>query len=143
MNISIELEKAWLVYQSHLSFRGIDSPVSRICYRLVCSLEAALERGLKEPLTLCLTDQDFDWYCECLMIAPDHGRLTRMDLVPGLPILPQNPPYSFFWGHDDNGKLRHYAVTEDREFDPELMRLAAEVVEKARLPEMLKLKKAS
>ncbi|WP_443750368.1 hypothetical protein [Asticcacaulis solisilvae] len=138
MNLGTELEKAWQVYQSHLSLRGIDSPVSRVYYRIWCSLEAAIGRGLREPLTLCLTDQDFDWYCECFLISPEKGRMMRMDLAPGIAIFPQSPPYSYFWGHDARGKLKHYAVFEDREFDPELMHMASEVVEAVKIPELFK-----
>jgi hypothetical protein len=116
MEISQELEKAWQAHRARTALKGYDSPIGRTYARLLVSFERALTNGMREALTLSLTDKDFDWFCECILIDRYHSRLRRLELLPGIVILPEMPVYSHFMGHDKRGRLLHYPVMEDPEF---------------------------
>lgn len=116
MDIGQELEKAWQAHRARIALKGYDSPIGRTYARLLVSFERALTNGMREALTLSLTDEDFEWFCECILVEPEQARAQRIQLLPGVVILPVSPVYSHFYGHDKRGRLKHYAVMEDGEF---------------------------
>ncbi len=134
MKIGREIEKAWQIYQSHVSLRGVDSHVSRNNYRMWMSLKGAMERGLREPLNLYLTEQDFEGYCACLDIPTAQARYACAEFAPGITLLPGPHPYSHFYGHDKNGRLKSYAVLDDAYFDPEIDILVTEIEAQVETP---------
>ena len=126
MKIEHEIDKAWQIYESHLSFRGVADRVGRNNYRLWKSLQRAFERGLREPLNLYLTDEDFEEYCACLRLSPTALRCGRVYFSADILLLPGPHPFSHFYGHDKKGALKGYALLDDAYFDPEIDNMVTE-----------------